>query len=293
MKNYFTIPLTLVAAFFLIAAPVTLQAQDETIAADDSLLTRFADGVVDFSPATSTLSADVSDPTAALGAPNIGNTGDPDFNPIGLVSLGDPLPGESAGAITLSFSTPVNNSLGERLAVFENAFDFGSRFAELAFVEVSSDGQTFARFENFSAVTPLGSVPANPATDLLPDFSGNLDFATLPSRDLVSGFAGADLSSVGTIFDLSDLENDSLVLDGSVDLDNIGFIRLVDVPGDGRETDSFGNPIFDAFSPNNPLGGFDLDAVGVVSAAAVPEPSSVALLGLASAVVIGRRRRRN
>ena len=83
------------------------------------------------------------------------------------------------------------------------------------------------------------------------------------------------------------------MLDGSVDLDNIGFIRLVDVPGDGRETDSFGNPIFDAFSPNNALGGFDLDAVGVVSAAAVPEPSSVALLGLASAVVIGRRRRRN
>ena len=226
-----------------------------------------------------------------MGAPNVGSTGSPNFSPIGLVSLGDPSPGEAAGSITLGFSTPVNNSLGERIAVFENASNFGTLFAELAFVEVSSDGVVFSRFETSSSVTSPDSDPVNSATDLIRDFFGNLDFATLPSRDLVSGFAGADLSFVGTIFDLSELENDSLVLDGSVDLDNIGFVRLVDIPGDGRETDSFGNPIFDAFSPNNATGGFDLDAIGVVSAAAVPEPSSLALFGFASTVVVLRRRR--
>lgn len=280
-------PIRLIATAVLIAAPATLQAQDETIAAADPLLTRFADSVVDFSPATTALIADVTDPTAALGAPNIDST-----PAVSLVSLGDPSPGEAAGSITLGFESPINNSLGEQFAIFSNPFTFGegSVFAELAFVEVSSDGVVFARFETSSAVTSPFSDPVT-ATDLELDFSGNQDFASIPSRNLVSGFAGADVSLVGTVFDLNDLANDATVLDNSVDLDNIGFVRLVDIPGDGRETDSFGNPIFDAFSPNNATGGFDLDAIGVVSAAAVPEPSSLALFGFASTVVVLRRRR--
>ena len=62
--------------------------------------------------------------------------------------------------------------------------------------------------------------------------------------------------------------------------DSINFVRLVDIVGDGRTTDSNGNPIFDAFSPNNATGGFDLDAVGVLNA--VPEPTTAALLSLAA-----------
>ena len=93
---------------------------------------------------------------------------------------------------------------------------------------------------------------------------------------------------MGTIFDLADLEDDLLVTSGLVDLDAIGFVRLIDVPGDGRFTDTNGNPIFDGFSPGNATGGFDLDAVGVVS---VPEPATATfLLLLASAGCFVRKR---
>ena len=291
--NFSIKTLSLIAATLIAAIPATLCAQDPTIAAGDAQLTRFADSVVDFSPATA-LSEFVSNPNAALGAPDVGSTGDPDFNPVGLVSLGDPGPDQAAGSITVGFSTPVNNSLGEQIAVFSNSFGFeGSVFAELAFVEVSSDGINFTRFENSSSVTAANSNPANPLTDLELDFSGNLDFATIPNRNLVSGFAGADDSNFGTVFDLNGLANDATVLDGILDLNSIGFVRILDIPGDGRFVDSFGNPIFDAFSPNNITGGFDLDAVGVVSATAVPEPSSLALIGFATSIAVLRRRRNN
>ena len=82
-------------------------------------------------------------------------------------------------------------------------------------------------------------------------------------------------------------------MDGTLDLNSVGFVRILDIPGDGRFADSFGNPIFDAFSPQNITGGFDLDAVGVVSTTGVPEPSSLALLGFASSIAVLRRRRNN
>jgi len=267
---------------FSLMTPCTLCAQDQTISASSSLLTRFADGVVDYSPATAaTLSLAVSDPLVALGAPDPGFL--PDFTPLGFVSLGDAPAGSAPGEITLSFTQAINNSLGERIAVFENTNFLN---AELAFVEVSSDGTNFARFLNESLLTdPLDGLD-QPATDLLIPFGRN--FATIPNRNLVSGFAGADPELTGTIFDLADLEGDSLVLSGLVDLDNIGFVRLIDVPGDGRFADSNGNPIFDAFDPGNITGGFDLDAIGVVS---VPEPGAATfLLLLASAGCVRRKR---
>jgi hypothetical protein len=48
-----------------------------------------------------------------------------------------------------------------------------------------------------------------------------------------------------------------------VDLQNIGFVRVVDMIGDGSETDSFGNPIYDPY-PTTGSAGFDLDAIGVM-----------------------------
>ena len=258
-----------------------LLAQDLTISSSSGLLTRFADGVAGFSPATAaTLSASVSDPLFALGAPDSGST--PNFTPLGLVSLGDAPVGQAPGAITLSFSQPINRSFGERIAVFENA---GFSFAELAFVEVSSDGTNFARFPNESLVTdPDDGISL--VTDL--DITFGRDFGTLPNRNLVSGFAGADPAFVGTIFDLTDLQNDSLVTSGLVDLDDIGFVRVIDIPGDGRFADSNGSPIFDGFSPGNATGGFDLDAIGVVS---VPEPGTATFLLLLVSAGCMRRKR--
>lgn len=258
-----------------------LLAQDLTIPSSSGLLTRFADGVVSYSPATAaTLSLSVSDPLAALGMPDAGST--PNFTPLGLVSLGDAPAGQAPGAITLSFSQSINRSFGERIAVFENA---GFSFAELAFVEVSSDGTNFARFPNESLITDPDDGISLP-TDL--DIAFGRDFGTLPNRNLVSGFAGADPAFVGTIFDLTDLQNDLLVTSGLVDLDDIGFVRVVDIPGDGRFADSNGNPIFDGFSPGNATGGFDLDAIGVVS---VPEPGTATLLLLFVSAGCMRRKR--
>ncbi len=259
-----------VALAFSLINPSSLWAQDLTISSTSNLLTRFADGVADYSPATAAaLSLAVSDPTAALGGPNSDSTGAPDFTPLGLVSLGDAPVGATAGSITLTFAQAVNNSLGERIAIFENA---GFFFAELGFVEVSSDGANFARFPNESLTTNPDDAIDLP-TDL--DIGFGRDFGTLPSRNLVSGFAGADPANVGTIFDLTDLAGDSLVTSGLVDLDDIGFVRIVDVPGDGRFSDSCGYPFFDAFGPGNSTGGFDLDAIGVVS---VPEPRTATTL---------------
>lgn len=289
---------TLVGAALLATATAsaTVSAQDATILSSDSRLTRFADRVVDFTPATpGSLSPAVDQPSAALGAPNAGSTGPPNFDPVGLVSLGDAPVGQTAGQITLGFSSAIVNGAGGDFAVFENASNFGtmanpSIFAELAFVQVSTDGITFAQFDTLSLTTLPDTDDMTPPLDTDLNTAFGRDFATLPSRDLVSGFAGADLTGTGTLFDLDALISNAFVLDGSVDLNAINFVRLVDVVGDGRSVDSSGNPIFDAFSPGNPTGGFDLDAVGVVSA--VPEPN--ALVGLAAmAVVLSNRRRRS
>lgn len=280
-------------AFSALAAGLPALASAQPIAADDSRLAGFATSVAEFSPSTpDSLSPEVSSPSAALGAPDSGSTGAPDFLPVGLVSLGDAPVGTASGSITLGFDQAITNGAGADFAIFENASDFtnfGSGiFAELAFVEVSTDGNTFARFATSSLTTfpdPNGNALD---TDLQLDFSGNQDFATLPSRSLVSGFAGADPAFNGTLFDLSALSSVAEVLAGTVDLDLINFVRLIDIAGDGRTTDSNGNPIFDAFSPNNATGGFDLDAVGVLNA--VPEPTTAALLSLAGLSLLRRRR---
>ena len=285
---------TRLPAILIAAAVVSPTAYAQRIAADAPELVGFATTVEAFSPATpGDLSSDVNDPSAALGAPNV--SFDPEtFAPIGLVSLGDPPAGTSPGSITLGFNQAITDGTGADFAVFENASDFGTLFVELAFVEVSTNGTDFARFPTFSettfdstlfGVTPANTTPA--ATDLLPDFSGNQDFSTVPATNVITGFAGVDPGLFGTLFDLSALANEAQVLNGEVDLTTINFVRLVDVPGDGRVTDSQGNPIFDAFSPNNATGGFDLDAVGVLNT--VPEPTAAALLALGGLALLRRR----
>ena len=59
-----------------------------------------------------------------------------------VVALGD------GGSITLTFAEPIGDGPGWDFAVFENAF--AGSFLELAFVEVSSDGVHFFRFDTYS-----------------------------------------------------------------------------------------------------------------------------------------------
>jgi len=67
----------------------------------------------------------------------------------------------------------------------------------------------------------------------------------------------------GDPFDLDDLLNDPLVQEGLVDLDNINYIRLIDIPGDGSCLDSLGNPIYDPTEPN--IDGADIDAISIIN----------------------------
>jgi hypothetical protein len=147
------------------------------------------------------------------------------------------------GSITLGFGSPLSDGPGFELAVFENAFH--DRFLEVGFVEVSTDGLTFARFDSAS-LTPAA----------VGQF-GELDPTSL------AGLAGKHRMGFGTPFDLAWLRWHAEVLDGRVDLGRITQVRVVDVVGDGSYLDSFGRPIFDAW-PTVQTAGFDLDAVGVI-----------------------------
>ena len=222
--------------------------------------------VVDYSPSPGVNAAN-GDPTKALGP--IG--GLPDGN---TVSLGDLTEAElqqglPRGEITLRMASPLKNGPGWDLAVFENAFAFfppddDKVFAELAFVEVSSDGATFARF-------PAESLTTTRFEPFGPSFAG------IDPTD-VRNLAGAHRGLVGTPFDFADLTTHPEVVSGAVRLDAIEYVRLVDIPGDGSSLDALGRGILDAW-PTTDLafgnGGHDLDAVA--GRYAVPEPGAISL----------------
>jgi len=81
--------------------------------------------------------------------------GAPDCNHLDVVSLGD------GGKITMTFTPPITNGAGDDFVVFENGFPSGGYlYAELAFVEVSTDGYVFARFPSVS-LTPAPIIGDN------------------------------------------------------------------------------------------------------------------------------------
>jgi len=148
------------------------------------------------------------------------------------------------GQIILMFDVLLTDGPGPDLAIFENGFS-GS-FLELAWVEVSSDGETFVRFDGVSLTAEAVSA------------FGTIDTAR------VGGLAGKYAQGYGTPFDLSLLSNRPEVRRGEVDLESVRFVRIVDIVGDGSEIDSFGNPVFDPY-PTTGSAGFDLDAVAVLN----------------------------
>lgn len=161
-----------------------------------------------------------------------------------VVSLGD------SGVATLTFESPVYNGAGADFAIFENGFSNPTNpeeaFLELAFVEVSSDGNVFVRFPA-SSLTPPPQIPV----------AG----VYMDARKL-NNLAGKYVSGYGTPFDL-----DELVGSAGLDVNNITHIRLVDVVGalgSAGTSDKDGNRINDPYPTPLPGSGFDLDAVGVL-----------------------------
>lgn len=154
-----------------------------------------------------------------------------------VVSLGE------GGQITLTFDTPIADGPGPDFAVYENGFS--DTFLEYGYVEVSSDGSTFVRFDSAF----LGTEPVGPFADSDPT--------------LMLGLAGRYRQGIGTGFDLSLLRWHPLVRRGLVDLQRVTHVRIVDVVGDGSDLDSFGRPIYDPY-PTTGSAGFDLDAIAVL-----------------------------
>ncbi|MBW2624336.1 MAG: fibronectin type III domain-containing protein, partial [Deltaproteobacteria bacterium] len=167
--------------------------------------------------------------------------------PQDIVSLG------RGGRITLVFDPPVMDGPGWDFAVFENSFS--DTFLELAHVEVSSNGTDFIRFHGVS-------LTAAPVV-----VSGNID----PTD--IDKLAGRFRQGFGAPFDLRDLADAPEVLSGTVDLTRISQVRLVDIIGDGTDTDSAGRIIYDPY-PTFSSAGFDLDALGIrYENIASPEPN--------------------
>lgn len=241
----------------------------------------WAAAVHEYAPSDETWSGPWNDPSRALG-PATGDNFD-------IVSLGELGPAEidrgaTPGHITVVFGDPgdptdgdaIRNDAGHDFAVFENAFMSrittqagsvtGKMLAELAYVEVSSNGTDFARFPSVSltaeAVGAYGTIEVSHVFNLAgkhPNASG---------------------ICTGTPFDLEGLADHPAVVSGAVDLTHIRYVRLVDVPGSGdfldeatALTDPYSRPFRSPYRAAHPIydqwetwgsGGFDLEAIGVL-----------------------------
>lgn len=168
-----------------------------------------------------------------------------------IVSLGDLdteaiASGDPPGHLVLSFGVTIANGPGPDLAVFENGIS--NDYCELVFVEVSTDGETFARFGDTvfgAASAPVGGYAFIDAT-------------------YIYNLAGKHKVGFGTPFDLEQLAEHPQVTSGQVDLNNIHFVRLVDIPGSGHWSDDSGNPIYDSWLTYD-SGGADIDGVAVLN----------------------------
>ena len=159
-----------------------------------------------------------------------------------VVSLGD------GGTAVLTFASPICNDRGPDFAVFENPFHNAPHcFLELAFVEVSSDGENYFRF---------------PAVTNVP-FDEQMGSFGVMDATLIHNFAGKYEVFYGTPFDLDEVEDD-----GRLDKSHVTHIRLIDVVGtinpDYATYDSEDHIVNDPFPTPFYSSGFDLDAIGVI-----------------------------
>ena len=271
------------------ATGVTPGAIDNPIQRTSGSIVMWENSVVSYLPAPG-VNASFKNPTTGLAS--LGDL----YNPMtttGSATVG--LIGSTApGSITLSFAQAIYDGPGADFAVFEQGFINGSNtsqlFAEFAYVEVSSDGINFARFDSISTNTAHSA--------------GSGAFAYYDVTN-VYNLAGKHASNWGTPFDLNQLATHNLVTDGFLDLAAILYVRLVDVVGSGSildgegneipgiAKDSLGNPIRDNWVTTG-SGGFDYvglptGAIGALNV--VPEPSSAVIGACFAGILLGARRR--
>ena len=212
--------------------PAAGQVGSTAIAADSSIFVAWANSCI-----VERGWQDIAQPDSGyvdFGAANFG-IGIPDNS---IVSLGD------GGTAVLAFEAPIRNGDSWDFAIFENGF---TGFLELAFVEVSDDGQNFYRFPATSLTDTLVPVGSFGAVD--------------PIK--INNLAGKYVAGFGTPFDLEELANIP-----DLDVNHITHIRLIDVVGSLDNTyatrDAQGYKINDPYPTLFASSGFDLDAVGVI-----------------------------
>jgi hypothetical protein len=214
-----------------------------------------------------------SDPNKTLG-PATGNVGD--IFSLGELSREQIYNRVSPGWITLFFDEPICNNKGYDFAVFENGMISknttsggsiaGQVMAELAYVEVSSNGKDFVRF-------PAVSLTAGPVGPY-----GTIDISNV--YNLAGKHPNANGICTGTPFDLQEIAHEPNVVSGIVDINIIKYVRIVDIPGTGdfydnavKHIDPNTRPGWDYYKNNHPIfdawptwgsGGFDLEAIGVL-----------------------------
>jgi hypothetical protein len=157
-----------------------------------------------------------------------------------VISLGD------GGEAIYVLSNPLSNIEGFDFAIFENSFS--NTFLELAFVEVSSNGEDFFRFPSVSLTNTENQV----------DPFGNINTGN------IHNLAGKYPKFYGTPFDLKELENQ----DG-LNINAITHIKVIDVVGsikpDFCTYDSEGNIVNDPWPTSFSSSGFDLDALAILN----------------------------
>ena len=236
------------AAFLLLPAALFAGPYNEAgIAHTDARIVGWAHGYLNLIRGP----MDIDNPglgNASFGVPE-NAVGAADCDYVNVVSLGD------GGEITMVFSPPITNGPGADFAVFENGFPSGGYlFAELAFVEVSTNGIAFARFPSVSLTpAPIEGYDILDPSDV---------------HNLAGKHPGGNIYPCqGTPFDLSALAGNPLVTSGQVNLAQISYVRVVDVIGDGSTHDaaSPAHPVYDPFPTVLAQGGFDLQAVAVLN----------------------------
>ena len=181
-----------------------------------------------------------SNPTLAAYGSESAGVGASSTSTMDAVSLGD------GGKAMLTFGMPISDGEGYDFAVFENSLNH--TFLELAFVEVSSDGEHFYRFPSVS----------NSALTTQVNNGGSVDATKLHN------LAGKYMVGWGTPFDLAELEGYS-----NLDIHNITHVRLVDAVGSINPlygtTDMNGHLINDPYPTNFESSGFDLTGVAIMN----------------------------
>ncbi len=156
-----------------------------------------------------------------------------------VVSLGD------GGSALVTFARPIRNGEGPDFAVYENGFSDNS--LELAFVEVSTDGQRFVRF-SATCLTQTETQLAN---------AGQTDPTNL------NNLAGKFRIGYGTPFDLEELRDST-----GINIDSIVYVRIVDVVGSINPQygtyDAYGHIINDPWPTPFEASGYDLTGVAVL-----------------------------